>query len=222
MAVRNRTTSTAQSRGDETRGRILQAALRIFGEVGYAQATTRRIAESAGVALPAIKYYFDNKEGLYLACAHEILARYEASVGPYLEEVATAFAVGMSAEEARGHLKRVMRAVTTINNDEDEGSVRTGFVLREMTEQGPAFGILYRDLWRPGVNLTAHLIARIEEKRAPNADTRVKALLLHASFTAFSATRPVSKRYLAPTESVREGLERALTVIEAQIDGFGK
>ena len=61
MAVRNKTTSTAQSRADETRGRILHAALHIFGEVRYAQAATRRIAESAGVALPAIKYYIDNK-----------------------------------------------------------------------------------------------------------------------------------------------------------------
>lgn len=222
MTVRSRTISTAQSRGDETRDRILQAALRIFAQLGYNQATTRRIAEAAGVALPAIKYYFDNKEGLYVACAHEIVARYEASVGAYLQEVATAFAAGMSAQEARGHLKRVMRAVTTVNNDEDEGNVRTGFVLREMTEQGPAFGILYRDLWRPGVKLTAHLIARIEDKPAPDADTRVKALLLHASLTAFSATRPVSERFLADAEGIREGLERALAVIEAQIDGLGK
>jgi len=222
MAVRNRAKSTAQSRGVETRDRILQTALRIFGQVGYSQATTRRIAEAAGVALPAIKYYFDNKQGLYVACAHEIVAAYEVSVGAYLEEVATAFAAGMSTEEARDHLKRVMRAVTSINNDEDEGNVRTGFVLREMTEQGPAFGILYRDLWQPGVNLTAHLIARIEDKPAPDADTRAKALLLHASFTAFSATRPVSERYLAPTEGIREGLERALKVIEAQIDVLGK
>lgn len=70
MVVSNRTTSTAQSRGDETRGRILYAALRIFGEVGYVQAITRRIAEPAGVEVSAIKYYFDNKEGLYPACAY--------------------------------------------------------------------------------------------------------------------------------------------------------
>lgn len=54
-------------KGAETRLRILTAALQAFGSAGAAGATTRKIAHEAGVSLPALKYYFGGKEGLYLA-----------------------------------------------------------------------------------------------------------------------------------------------------------
>ena len=48
-------------RGEETRARIVDAALALFGEYGFDGASTRDIAERAGVNAPAIGYYFDNK-----------------------------------------------------------------------------------------------------------------------------------------------------------------
>ena len=61
------------ARGEETRARIVTAALRMFGERGFDGASTRDIATSAGVNAPALQYYFDNKEGVYLACAEHIV-----------------------------------------------------------------------------------------------------------------------------------------------------
>lgn len=214
-----------QARGQEAQTRILQAALRIFGRDGFALATTRRIAEAAGVSLPAIKYYFDNKEGLYLACAHEIVARYEEGLGSYIAEVATALTAGLSPAQARTRLKEVMRRVSAISSDEADADLRTGFVLREMTEQGPAFEVLYRDLWQPGVDITARLVACIEGKPGPDEAAHLEALMLHASLSAFSSTRPVSLRYLrdggCEPGSPEDGLNAALAVIEAQIDRMG-
>ncbi|TXS90231.1 DUF1956 domain-containing protein [Parahaliea maris] len=218
-------TSPPQVRGQEAQARILQAALRIFGRDGFALATTRRIAEAAGVSLPAIKYYFENKEGLYMACAHEIVARYEEGLGNYIDEVAAALEGGLSPAQARSYLKEVMRRVSAISNDDADADLRTGFVLREMTEQGPAFEVLYKDLWQPGVEITAQLIACIEGKASPDEAAHLEALMLHASLSAFSSTRPVSLRYLRDggcKASPREGgLTSALTVIEAQIDRMG-
>ena len=53
------------AKGEAARLRILDAALAAFGEGGFKGATTRQIAEAAGVNLPALKYYFGGKEGLY-------------------------------------------------------------------------------------------------------------------------------------------------------------
>ena len=51
------------ARGDETRSRIIAAALDVFGTHGFGGASTRMLAESAGVTLPALQYYFASKEG---------------------------------------------------------------------------------------------------------------------------------------------------------------
>jgi AcrR family transcriptional regulator len=61
--------------GEETRTRIIAVAIRLFGDRGFEGASTRDIATSAGVTAPALQYYFDNKEGLYLACADYIATR---------------------------------------------------------------------------------------------------------------------------------------------------
>src|SRR6201996_9242951 len=63
------------ARGEETGRRIVGVALRLFGERGFEGASTRDIAASAGVNAPALQYYFDNKEGVYLACVEHIVSR---------------------------------------------------------------------------------------------------------------------------------------------------
>jgi AcrR family transcriptional regulator len=55
------------SKGEETRSRILLAALRLFRERGFDETTMRDIARAAQVAIGAAYYYFDSKEGLVMA-----------------------------------------------------------------------------------------------------------------------------------------------------------
>jgi AcrR family transcriptional regulator len=52
---------------ERTRERILEAALIEFGEHGFAGARISAIAGRAGVNEQLISYYFDGKDGLYLA-----------------------------------------------------------------------------------------------------------------------------------------------------------
>jgi TetR/AcrR family transcriptional regulator, regulator of cefoperazone and chloramphenicol sensitivity len=59
------------ARGEQTRARIVAAALKLFGQVGFAGASTRDIAALAGVNAPALRYYFDTKEGLFVACVEQ-------------------------------------------------------------------------------------------------------------------------------------------------------
>ncbi len=54
-------------KSDETRSRILEAALSVFRERGFEKATMREIATEAGVAVGAAYYYFDSKDALVLA-----------------------------------------------------------------------------------------------------------------------------------------------------------
>jgi AcrR family transcriptional regulator len=59
------------ARGDRTRARLLEATLAVAGEVGYARASTRAIAERAGVSEGTIYRHFADKTELFFAAALE-------------------------------------------------------------------------------------------------------------------------------------------------------
>ena len=54
-------------KAEETRARILNAALDLFRRQGFDQTTMREIAAEAGVSLGSAYYYFDSKEALVMA-----------------------------------------------------------------------------------------------------------------------------------------------------------
>jgi AcrR family transcriptional regulator len=58
-----------------TRARILDCALKLFVEIGYAEATNARIAEDAGLTRGAMLYHFPTRESLAAAAAETIQAQ---------------------------------------------------------------------------------------------------------------------------------------------------
>lgn len=57
--------------GIEARTRLLETALNLFAEQGFAKTSTREIARQAQVNISAISYYFGDKAGLYRAVFHD-------------------------------------------------------------------------------------------------------------------------------------------------------
>jgi AcrR family transcriptional regulator len=211
----------AQGRGEVARRRILAAALRAFGERGFKAATTRDIAQAAGVNLPALKYYFGGKQGLYLACAGEIAARYEARMSPSVTAAAEALGGPMAPEAARAHLKAVIGALAEQLMADGEAALWTAFALREMADQGPAFDQLYAALWAPGIELTALLVARARGEAQPGEPARIQALTLISGLTAFSVARPVALRAMG-WEAVDAGrFAQIRRELDAQVDRIG-
>lgn len=56
-----------RSDGQQARLRLLDAGLSLFAAKGFAETSTREIAQAAQVNVAAISYYFGDKEGLYRA-----------------------------------------------------------------------------------------------------------------------------------------------------------
>ena len=84
-------------KSEETRGRILEAALAVFGERGFERATMREIAAEAGVATGAAYYYFDSKDAIVMA----FYERAQAFMHPHIE----------AALDTAGTLEERMRAI---------------------------------------------------------------------------------------------------------------
>lgn len=71
-----------RSGGDDANGRnrILQSALKCFAEYGFKGATTRMIAQGAGVTPPLVLYHFATKENLWIETVHQALEEYLAHI----------------------------------------------------------------------------------------------------------------------------------------------
>jgi AcrR family transcriptional regulator len=86
-----------QERSRETVRAILEAAARIFEQVGVDAATTDRIAERAGISVGSLYQYFPNKDAILVALAH-----------CHLLEAAGALAPGLAALDANPPLDEAL------------------------------------------------------------------------------------------------------------------
>lgn len=59
--------------GEDTRARILQVALELFAEQGFASTSTRELSERLGFTKAALYYYFRTKDDLLIALLQPVL-----------------------------------------------------------------------------------------------------------------------------------------------------
>ncbi|MEH0845548.1 TetR family transcriptional regulator [Micromonospora sp. CPCC 205711] len=79
------TGETATLRGEQTRQLILDTALRLFRERGYARTTMRAIAQEAGVAVGNAYYYFGSKDHLIQEFYAETQVEHRAAAAAVLD-----------------------------------------------------------------------------------------------------------------------------------------
>src|SRR5947207_13778872 len=76
----------ATKKAAETERKILQAALDLFREEGFDDATMRAIAARAGVATGAAYYYFPSKDAIVLAFYEQSCAEMQPRIAAALDE----------------------------------------------------------------------------------------------------------------------------------------
>lgn len=72
------------------RAQITLAAIEVIAEIGYAQASIRKIAERVGVAMSVVLYHFANKDDLVREIVHHSFREAIAVIVPALERETTA------------------------------------------------------------------------------------------------------------------------------------
>jgi AcrR family transcriptional regulator len=175
------------ARGDETRERIIAAAIKLFGERGFAGASTRDIATAADVNAPALQYYFENKEGLYQACAEHIANDLKARFAPAMRQASDALKNDAGTDaliEAFLAIKAVMLECVLM---QPFASSRRLFVARELADEEPqlASKLLHRRLKQPLNKITAALLARITGVGPNDSVTRIRLLTLKGQVMPF-------------------------------------
>jgi AcrR family transcriptional regulator len=111
------------------RERLLAAAVRRFAVKGYAGTTVRDILRDAGVSAPVLYYHFGNKEGLFLAIAHEGMAKIQAARKQALQD-------GGSAAE---RILRLVRAHAAVRHEYADLAWVVDAILSGPSEAAPNF-----------------------------------------------------------------------------------
>lgn len=209
--------SRGYGKGDDTRTRLIEEALRIFGEHGYRAATTRELAGAASTTLPSLSYYFGGKEGLYVACAESVVERFERATGEAAALAQAELGRSLEPERAREHLKAIFRALVLLFTGRDAWRF-AGFVRDVLDTPGPAFDVLYDRLWQPGIELTALLIQRAGAGHVPDGAAKVRAIMMISSLIGFGSGPEVVARAIGSEAMDTSVRPQVLAVLEDQID----
>lgn len=134
---------------EQTRQRLIEAGIQLFGEQGYRGTTTRQLAQSARANIGSIAYHFGNKHGLYLAAASHIADALcqrldlpasaqpiptDAAAGPYSEQ---------AVEQAHHVLLKLFQRMVRVFAEDPDCRRWMLMVVREQARPGEAFDILY-------------------------------------------------------------------------------
>lgn len=193
----------------DTRERLIQAAIRLFGEYGFEATTTRELAEAAEANIGSIAYHFGHKRGLYLAAARHIAEQLRTRLA--LDAPAPAGERDAALAALRAVTRRMVRTFT-----EDEECRRwLLLVMREQVHPGEAFEILQAEAFGLVQATLGGLIARLTDRAVDDRRVILETHTLIGQIVFFLIGREPLLRRLG----IAAFDEATLADIEAVIEG---
>jgi TetR/AcrR family transcriptional regulator, regulator of cefoperazone and chloramphenicol sensitivity len=179
------------ARGDETRRKIIDAAISLFGQHGFDSASTREIAARAGVNAPALQYYFENKEGLYRACAESIADESWQALEPSVQRARNALDRQVDTEALIDAFIDIQMAVADRTFLKHHGHDQRLFFAREQGGGEPEIGteVLRERVRMPLNEINVELLERITGMPAHDPLTIVRMFSLYGQFLLFFIAR---------------------------------
>jgi TetR/AcrR family transcriptional regulator len=142
-------TRPQKDRADQTRARILEAAIQAFSESGLAGARTEQIAEAAGVNKALLYYYFRSKEALY-----------EAALERVADAVVSSGMAALSSENTAGErlVLFILRHFDRIHSEQTFQSLMQQEMIRLRRSEENALSAIVDKVFRPTTERVGQLI----------------------------------------------------------------
>jgi AcrR family transcriptional regulator len=183
-------TRPTSDRGEATRQRLLEVAIRVFAARGFDGARTRDIAEAAKTNPVSIAYYFGNKLGLYHAAALHVAARWAAHEKPLVQQARTSMArPGITHRELVGILCTLLCDFVRLILGNFLPDCYGKFLSQAASGPAREFSVIDRGL-APLRGTLAEAIAALTGESATSSATRVRALSIIGSCICFRRDRP--------------------------------
>lgn len=196
----------------DTRTAIVEAAMRGFGEKGFAATSTREIATLAGTNVASIAYHFGGKEGLRTACAGYVVELMRGVLQPALEAPPP---TGPAA--ARAMLTAIAQRMVEFLMLEPRAGLVAGFIMREMAQPSEALDAIYDGVFEAVHRRACALWAAATGREAESEAVRLAVFATIGQILYFHLGRPVVRRRMGwdvigpgETRAVAEAVTRTL------------
>lgn len=181
IARRTRPAGPAQ---DDTRTKILKAAIKVFSDHGYDRATVRDICRRAGVNVALVNYHFGDKMELYLA-----VVRYAVDADAKMELINHALEQNADPCDA---LRQIIRAVLErLSTTREQFGLQLRFVLKEMANPTPALAGVVEESLRPLYDRLRSLVGQILSLPPNHDKTRLCTHSIMGQVAHYSHAQPV-------------------------------
>ncbi|WP_296257753.1 MULTISPECIES: CerR family C-terminal domain-containing protein [unclassified Pseudomonas] len=206
-------------RGEETRARLIEAAVAVFGKRGYDGASTRDIANAAGVNSPALQYYFEGKEGVYLACVEHLITLLWRRMGDTVEAAEQALTeVDISDQALIEASLGMLSAVVSTIQDSAQSTAWRAFLDRHQAGLCPESATTaFEDRFKTRIsNVIRQLIARLSGYKVDDERTVIHSMVLFTQGLAFRVHKPRLLETLKWTAINQKEMELVREVVLAQ------
>ncbi len=219
------TTNDTTNAGGETRRRLIEAGVRLFGLHGFEATATRTLAAAAGANLGAIRYHFGGKEGLYRAVLEHIVRIKLDDVRPELERLSALCAdPAAGRDRLLGGLRAMVRTMVAVMLDDPASQPFSQIMMQEQIAPTPAYDILYEGFFRKIHAAWAMLLARLTGLAPDSPELQLRTLTVMGQFVIFRVGMPAILRRLGLEKLDREHLDGIAAIgcqqVEAIIAGF--
>jgi AcrR family transcriptional regulator len=208
-------------KSEQARARLLEAAVRIFGEKGLKGATVREIAKAAGQNVAAIAYYFGSKEKLYDTIIEGIVREFQHTLRDILERIDELERLEHpDPVRALAVLKAFLGAVYLRVLSRKEALPIARVIIREQLGPTPAFEILYHKAFRQLHTRLCFLVGVVvaRDPREPQIILRTHMLMGQVYF--FAMSREAILRRLGWRTLEGKNAQLVIQVLEQNIDAL--
>ncbi|HVW71235.1 MAG TPA: CerR family C-terminal domain-containing protein [Steroidobacteraceae bacterium] len=171
--------------------RIITAAIKLFGERGFEGASTRDIATNAGVNAPALQYYFDSKEGVYLACVEHIVSLIWEALSEAVERAEAAVRRGAGDDELIDAFCEIQAQLAEFMFTSRSADDWRLFMAQQQAGSGPiaGFQIIYQRVSKRMSEAMATIVGRLLGRPANDDETLLRTMALSGQLMVFQVAR---------------------------------
>ncbi len=221
MTLSQAFTNPVPSRRERARVRLLEAALRVFGEKGPEGAKVREVARAAGQNVAAIAYYFGGKKKLYQAVVEGLVRELQHRLGDLTGQIERLRREPEpSRAEALRLLKQFLGAVYLRFLCRQEAVHIARLVVREQLRPTAAFEIFYGQGFRQLHEALCFLVGVALGREPRNQEIILRTHMVMGQVYFFAMSRQAILRRLGWTSLEGRHAELVVELLEESLEAL--
>ncbi len=187
---------------EDTRERLIAAAVRLFAQKGFDGASVKELADAAGVNVSLVSYHFGGKENLYRSCLEQFGRKRLAVTHRLLQPPST-------LEEMRLRLGMFVEEIIIFHLEERDV---TRIVHRECEMELPIAQDVFRETFVKVFETVQHFFESAQKQKLidPSLDPHITAQIFMGSVLQFAKSNPISEKIFGKSLHDKKHRDRVL------------